>query len=199
MSDPLTAASLAEVETYLQVHPCPACQQGPWRAELPEAMSGVDPRLTVPARCLHCGREQALQFVVRNPQIRPDDPTAPINPDPEPSRIVDLAQWLGLFQTYLEQASRHPDKGQARWLGYRAKLCLGEALKFYDDDDQLPAESAFFSDASRQAYRRHTERFARQRLRDLQARLPSLETMQSRLNLDQRPRPRRRWWQLWRR
>ena len=38
-------------------------------------------------------------------------------------------------------------------------------------------------------------KFTRQRLRDMQARLPSLETMQSRLERDRRPP--KRWWQFW--
>jgi hypothetical protein len=73
------------------------------------------------------------------------------------------------------------EAGQARNMAQRAavrkwyllaRACLDEALKFYDADNDLPPEDAFFSDTSQRQFRDRPAMFARQRLIDLRARRP---------------------------
>ena len=190
----LSARTLNEVRCFFLVQRCGACGKGPLTAPLP-AGGGYRGPLTVAARCQGCHHEQAYDFTVEQAVGSQRPASDVINPTDEPSRIIDLAGWLGLFYMLLTLADRQEAPGR-RLLGHQAALCLGEALKFYGDDE-LPAVSAFFSDESQQAFREHPEKFARQRLRDMQAKLPSLSAMQERLVQDRRA-TRRRWWQFWR-
>ena len=60
----------------------------------------------------------------------------------------------------------------ARQMQIQAGTCLEEALKFYDADNDLPPEDAFFTDAGRRQFREHPESFLRGRLISLRAMLP---------------------------
>ncbi|GAG20851.1 unnamed protein product, partial [marine sediment metagenome] len=120
-----------------------------------------------------------------------------ISPTAEPSKIIDLAQWLSLFYMLAESAAEGDSPVATRRRGYQAALCLAEALKFYGDD-QLPPASAFFTPATAEVFRQHPERFARQRLRDIQAKLPALSTMAGHVDRDEGA-AKKRWWQFWRR
>jgi hypothetical protein len=200
MDAPPIASTLAEIDASFLVRPCPACAQGPWQVTRPESLAHPGTPVEVEATCRHCGHREQFTFRVANPM----DPDLPwqVNPTDEPSRLIDLAGWMGLFYGFLERASRAGDKAESRRLGYKAAVCLAEALKFYGPDDELPGPEAFFTDSGAEAYRRHTEKFARQKLRDMQARLPALDTMESRLARDaeaRRPGPKRKWWQFWKR
>ena len=195
---PLPAHSLAEAHLYLKVTPCGECSKGPW--EVAGEPAGDGDRRTLAARCHHCGAAQEFTFQCDRARAAPgleDLPVEPINPTDQPSRIIDLGQWISLFYHLLESADRTPDKIEARRLGFEAAQCLDEALKFYGDDE-LPARSCFFADASRQAFAEHPEKFARQRLRDMRVRLPDLRAMARRVAEDGRGHPaRRRWWRFW--
>jgi len=193
MDEPLPAKTSNEVRYYLMVTPCDKCGKGPW---IVESNTGGDPRV-VEARCGKCDTVRSFSFVcTEDPADEAADPES-VNPGDEPSRIIDLGQWLSLFYLLVESAAAETSRTEARRAGYRAALCLAEALKFYGDDE-LPPETAFFSPTSREAFREHAEKFARQRLRDMQAKLPSLPKMAQRIARD-REAPRYRWWQLWRR
>ena len=71
-----------------------------------------------------------------------------------------------------EDARSANDRAGARQLQIEAGLCLDEALKFYDDDNDLPPEEAFYSDDSRTRFRDRPGLFARQRLIELRGELP---------------------------
>ncbi|MFP4355878.1 MAG: hypothetical protein ACLFUJ_12205 [Phycisphaerae bacterium] len=194
--DLLTARTIAEAEAWFLVRPCPGCGQGPWQLVRQSTPAPADPRLVMRAGCMQCDHQETVRFAVDQPDL-PEEPWQ-VNPTDQPSELIDLAGWVGLFYGYLDQASRQTDKTRTRKLGYRAAVCLAEALKFYSDDDELPGEEAFFTRRGRRAYHEHTENFARQKLRDMQSRLPALDTMQDRLEQDQARRTRRRrWWQFW--
>ena len=120
-----------------------------------------------------------------------------INLTDRPSRLIDLAQWLGLFYHFLETADRQSAPADIRKMGFYAALCLEEALKFYSDNE-LPPESAFFTPTSQEAFRQHPEKFARQRLKDMRGRLPAIPKMVRRVDMD-RQKAGKRWWQFWRR
>jgi len=202
----LAAHSWAEAHLYLKVTPCEECSRGPWEIQAePEEAGGR----TLRAKCINCGAVK--EFAFQCPPAPAETPTAGeqgpgedlpaerINPTPSPSSIIDAGQWLSLFYLLVETASKIPDRGQARRITFQAALCLDEALKFYSDDDELPPQTALFTEASRQAFASYPERFARQRLRDLRSKLPELRVMAGRLARDAQRATPKRWWQFWRR
>lgn len=192
-----TAHTLNEVRYYLTVTVCPACGKGP--REIDHA-DGPDPdsRLTlVTARCRHCAHEEQLEFLCRYDVPSDGVEAEMINPDTEPSCLIDLAQWLSLFYLLVESAAEDRSPVATRCRGYQAALCLAEALKFYGDDE-LPPRAAFFCEASAEVFHMHLEKFARQKLRDMQAKLPALSVMARRVARDDRS-ARRPWWRFWRR
>ncbi len=202
MDAPLQAHSSTEVHYYLLVTPCPACGKGPWAVSPLSAQTGQ--AVDVAATCRACGHVQTFRFTHSPVEPPVHGEPEPLNPTDQPSRIIDLGQWLALFHLLLAQASRNADKPTARRLGFQAAECLAEALRFYGDD-QLPPPEALWVPTSQAAFRDHPERFARQRLRDQQAKLPSLHTMARRLADDRTraaeartrvERLRRPWWKF---
>jgi len=191
----LESHSLNEVKYYLMVRACAACGKGP-RSLQDGGLSGRrDQTVTAVARCDNCGRTQELSFRYECDVPGEGAEAETINPSPQPSRIVDLSQWLSLFYLLLESTWRAPAGPAVRHNGFRAALCLGEALKFYGDDE-LPPAWAFFSPEGQAAFRDHPEKFARQFLRDMQSKLPSLPKMAQRVDRDNATR-NRSWWQFW--
>lgn len=197
MNAPLKASTLNEVHYYLMVTPCPSCSKGPLGLSfLPEGIRPGQP-FAVKAACAGCS--VASEFHFTTDHELPADPigSQTINPAPSPSRLIDLAQWLSLFHMMLQVASAQAGRADTRRQGYQAALCMAEALKFYDDNE-LPPESAFFHASTLETFGQHPEKFARQRLRDMQAKLPTLGKMAGRLSKDCPERPLRKWWQFWR-
>ena len=150
---------------------------------------------TAAAHCNCCHAEKDFSFACDH--VPPAGDPECINPTDSPSRIIDLGQWLSLHALMLEKAGSADSPAAAHRAGYQATLCLAEALKFYGDDE-LPDKSAFFSHASDLAFQEHPENFARQKLRDMQARLPALHRPRPRTNQKQGEKDRK-WWQLWKR
>lgn len=192
---PLVAHSLAEAYLYLMATPCAACEKGPLKGSDAQRVGhGADLVVRMNVTCSGCGAATALAF--RLPQdLGTDDHggTTVVNPTDDPSCIVDVAQWVTLSRVIAEAAGKETDKVQARHLGLEATLCLEEALKFYDNEDNdLPSPAAFFHDASRRRFREHPEQFSRQRLLSLRGKLPALAVMQSRLS--PKKSPGKRWW-----
>lgn len=104
------------------------------------------------------------------------DPTVgeAINESDEPSRLLDVGQWILLARLLIEDAEREPDRVLARNLRIESGRCLEEAVKFFDDaENDLPPAGAFFCDASRQRFRQAPEQFSRRRLIEMRARLPN--------------------------
>ena len=192
---PLLAHSLAEAYLYLMATPCPACGQGPLRGAGGTEVEPDKPELHVAlsVTCGHCNDKSRLTFCLPHGTGTgaPGTPAC-VNPTTEPSRIIDLGQWLTLFRTIAEAAEREPDKVQARHLGLEAAQCLDEALKFYDDaDNDLPEDDAFWHDSSRERFSDHPEQFARSRLLALKARLPSVAAMTVALSPTEKPKKKR--------
>jgi hypothetical protein len=200
MSDgPLIAHSLAEIYLYLMVTPCPNCGRGPLRGSdaRPAPSSG---RVEVEAVCRSCKHQATLEFA-----LPPEDPAAAgdtssesvpkVNPTDQPSRIIDVGGWVTLFRVITEAAAKTEDKIESRLLAYEAAQCLEEALKFYEDDDELAPDSAFFNEASRRRYRDNPHLLARSRLIDLRAKLPTLDAMERRLKSSRQTR--KTWWRPW--
>ncbi len=153
----------------------------------------------VDAHCGECNQTVVLTFQLADDAPLPDrDDLYPIiNPTDEPSQLLDVGQWITLFRVILEAASKETDKIEARRLGYEAAQCLEEALKFYDDND-LPPESAIFTDATRSRMRDVPHQFSRTHLLSMRAKLPANVTMQR--NITESPQPpqqSRPWWRFW--
>jgi hypothetical protein len=122
--------------------------------------------------------------------------TSQINATDEPSRILDVGQWLVLFQVILTAASKEPDRIEARRLGYEAAQCLEEALKFYADNDAPPAD-ALFTPRSRRRFEQNPESFSRGRLIDMRSKLPTLGHMERQITNPAPRAIRKKWWQVW--
>jgi len=198
MDERLQAHSRREVQYYLMVTPCPACSKGPWLAD---PAGAADPA-EISATCQECGTRQVFHFVAQDLEPAEPDPHVPgieaVNTTEQPSRIIDVGQWLSLFQLFVEAGARESSKFTGRRLGFEAAQCLSEALKFYGDAEAPPPE-ALFTDSSRRAFRDHPDKFARQRLREMREKLPSLNQMTQRLEADRLAEARRPWWKFWRR
>ncbi|MFW6132973.1 MAG: hypothetical protein ACOC8F_03690 [Planctomycetota bacterium] len=196
MDEPLRAHTINEARYWLRVAPCPQCGSGPLRSRVAADAAAGEP-ITVDAECAQCGLRRGYRFVCEHGvgQSAPDAET--INPTDEPSRLIDVAQWLSLFYVLIEAGARERSASATRLAGYRAALCLAEALKFYGEGE-LPPEEAFFSARTLQSFRDHPESFTRQRLQDRRSKLPAMGTMARRVSQD-RPKRRRRWWPFGRR
>jgi len=199
---PLEAHSVAEAHLYLMATPCKLCGTGRTRCGQ-SRLETCDGRtlLVLQTRCETCGFDSEFRFSV------PDGPattseedddlaTARVNPGEEPSRIIDVAQWLVLFRVISEAAAAQADAAECRRLGYEAAQCLEEGLKFYLDDSDLPFPEGLFHERSRQQLRERPEFFARSRLIGLRAKLPTLTEMERRLQSSGDKRARK-WWKLW--
>jgi len=202
-TQPLRIHSVAEAYLLLMVTPCEACGKGPLEAagHEPVDLPGSAGR-RLAATCKACGHEQAFVFdlasVDEDEAGEPSGSALPrINPTDEPSRVIDVAQWLMLFETIVRSADRASDPAESRRLGYEAAQCLEEALKFYPAEGEWPSESAFFHSWTLRRFREHKHLFARTRLVQMRGRLPSLIEMEERLAGESRSR--RRWWAFWQR
>ena len=128
---PLRAHSLAEAYLYVMVSPCESCGGGPLYGGEARGVESGDGSwsTTLPATCGACGATTSTAFQLANrPEEQASDDSACVNPTDEPSRIIDVGQWLTLFRMITEAAAREDDKVQARHLGMEAALCLDEAL-----------------------------------------------------------------------
>jgi len=177
------------------VTPCASCGKGPWEIDTAEGPDPADAQMVIRAHCRQCNTTREFQFVCEL-EIPEGDPES-VNPSAESSRIIDLGQWLSLFYLLVESAAKEDAPTATRRTGYRAALCLAEALKFYGDDE-LPPRSAFFTETSASAFSEHPKKFAKQKLRDMQSKLPPIAKMARRVARDgESPRPK--WWRFWRR
>ena len=162
MDEPLRVHSPREFEFFLEVTPCAKCGHGPLVPISSKARGEVRPGelpTSVRTRCHGC-RAQRTFHVEWTPQF-----------DEQPSEIVDLAQWVGLYFQYADRMDKAPSPAASRTAAGNASECLAEALRFYGTDE-MPPESAFRVDASVAAFENNPATFARTHLRELQAVLP---------------------------
>ena len=193
MEEPLQAHTVNEAHYYLMVTACRECSKGPWTIESPDEPQ-PDGTRTLRAKCKSCQALREFRFACEH-EVPASGPEAEmINPGDEPSRIIDLGQWMSLFYLMVESAAKAPSRPETRRMGYRAALCLAEAMKFYGQQETPPA-TALFSEAGKRAFREHPDSYARGHLRDLQARLPPpIHRGEAQASPS---RPRRPWWRFW--
>lgn len=134
----------------------------------------VEHTATVRVLCQACGEPSEFSFGL--PPDPPSDPAGEleiINPTEEPSRIIDVSQWITLYAVLHEESARASPPTRKRLLELQAGQCLDEALKFFDDEENdLPPPSAFFDDSARDRFRDQPQEFSRQRLINFRASLP---------------------------
>ncbi len=195
-SQPVRVHSVAEAYLVLVVRRCPVCHQGPVHARCDLTKTDAARlRWTLDACCDACGNEERLEF-----RIDPD-PTAEqaasdwINPTDERSRAIDLLGWLTLFRSIHAAYQKEPDKVEARRLAIECAQCLDEALRFYESDNDLPPDDAFFTDEGRRRFRDHPRQFARPRWQHERSRLPTVVFRTH----PGAPHPARPWWRFWKR
>lgn len=193
-SEVVQVHSVAEAYLFLMLVRCRACGKGPLkqRGDLTRATASPGGWL-LQAACSACGVERPLHFAIEPEPTREQARSDRISSTRERSAAIDLLGWISLFQTILGESPKQPDKQTARRLTHEAAQCLDEALKFYDGDDELPDESAFFTDESRRRFRDHPEYFNRSKWRERRLKLPDVHLRSQPLN-----EPRCRWWQFWR-
>lgn len=185
---------MAEARLYLGVLSCSACRGGPLHpvAEVVEAQH-IDSIVRVDCRCASCGHPRSLRFRIDSEWLAERQPPV-LNPGAAPSVLVDVGQWLTIYHTLLDEAARDPDRQAARLRFHQAGLCLDEALKFFESDNDLPPAGAFFAAQTRERALGQPQLFTRQRLLALRARLPNLASSPG---TPPSPAAPRKWWEFW--
>jgi len=203
---PIRVHSVQEEYFYMMVHPC-ACG-GPWHSESEQVEeTDVEVLHHVTATCFKCGKERTFHFRL-DERPGPKDPIRAVNPTDEPSRAVDLAEWLRLAQFYLERIERLSERVEKAQSLLDARQCLEEARKFFGPGDEEPPASALWSRQSRRRAREQAQAFRRSTIDAMLARLPPLERLRQADSIDQktftqavreraRQRVGRTWWQFW--
>ncbi|HSW46926.1 MAG TPA: hypothetical protein VLM89_15295, partial [Phycisphaerae bacterium] len=120
----LAVYSETEARLYFWVARCGRCSGRPMISGPVEAHSGGQ-ILTVPVTCRACGSPELVRFdaggfvwrepnqiCFRLPQESWDAPPLPINPTEDPSRVIDVADWLTLeamIRDRVRQAAEQAD------------------------------------------------------------------------------------------
>ncbi len=190
---PLSAHSILEARLYVMLQVCPECEAGPLEvADQNTEERHIDDVIRLDCACPGCGEKEAYRFRIDSRWAAASEPPL-INPADEPSKLIDVAQWLTLYHTLLARSKEAPDRTASRTEAYQAALCIAEALKFYEPDNDLPPASAFFSDQAREQARAHPAFFARDKLLSLQSGLPDLRASQAVTS----SKSARKWWKFW--
>lgn len=184
------AHSVAEAYLYAKVTACPRCRRGMLTPI--EDLTHDDSAWRLPCECQRCRKSITLRFRIDPQPSRASAQSKVINPTDQPSRAIDLLGWLNLFQQIVTAAGRANDRVAGRELAIEAAACLDEALKFYDENNEMPPPAAFFTDVGKAALRDHPQKFARSKWIDRRMTLPKADTV-TRGTAESRPR-RRRWW-----
>jgi hypothetical protein len=192
-SPALVVNSLAEASLYLMLTRCRSCGE---HVDPVLTRGSSEPgaiRLEVPVVCRACAHPDLVRFDLQRvgaaevamglsgwAEAAARGEAPPINPRPEPSRLIDVAGWCKLHMLLVSAGARArsdapaagADRLAARQMEIQAGQCLEEALKFFEPGEQLPPPGAFFSERSRREFREHPELFLRERLVSLRAALP---------------------------
>ena len=192
---------------YMMVHRC-ACG-GAWLSGS-QRVEETEGRVIhhVAARCHKCRAERTFHFQL-DTHGGPKDPIRQVNPTAEPSRALDVAEWLDLAQFYLGRIDRLDTPTEKSQSLLDARQCIEEALKFYGPGDEPPPDAALWSDASRRKVARKAGLFRRSTIQAMLARIPAVERLRKADSLEQKEFERavrnrakervgRKWWQFWR-
>lgn len=166
--------SVAEAFLCVMVRPCRVCGRGPLNAISEIKRVGASPgSFRLDAQCKSCRSPETLSLEIDPVPSRQGASSNVINPTPHRSEAIDLLGWLTLYRTIVATVKNAPNPAEARRLAAEAAQCLDEALKFYELENELPPQSAFFSEESRQRFADHPDQFARSRWREERLKLPA--------------------------
>jgi hypothetical protein len=194
--------SLIEAHLCAAISPCHACAARGFTVTASRlAPAGAAPPHTLHLACIcaRCESPNELAFDITRVAPRDLHPESVsrlpfiINPTAEPSAVIDVAQWLTLHRMAAGAAETLPDAAVARAVRIEARQCVAEALKHYAPGNDVPPPAAFFTNRSRQRFRDHPDRFARDRLLQLVAALPKPSARPAPELMDARPFGTR-WW-----
>lgn len=194
--EPLIVHSLGEAYLYARVTPCAVCA-GPLDADEARFDHDAERRVvTLEATCRRCdalfereldvtGVNAADFALLQDYRLAGpwEAPSPGLNPTTEASLAIDLAGWLAAFtlvnelaRTALAPGSTSAERAAARRMRLVAGACLEEALKFYEEDNDLPSDEAFFGAEQRRQFWERPELFTRQYVADLRLALASAGT-----------------------
>ncbi len=190
---PLSAHSILEAHLHVMLQVCPKCDAGPLEvAGQNTEEHHIDDVIRLDCACPQCREKAVYRFRIDSRWAAVSDPPT-INPTDEPSKLIDVAQWLTLYHILIARSKEASDRTASRGEAYQAALCIAEALKFYESDNDLPPAPAFFSDQARAQARAHPAFFARDKLLSLQSGLPDLRATQAVTG----SKSARKWWKFW--
>jgi hypothetical protein len=207
---PETAVHLHGVQEeyfYLMVHHC-ACG-GPWMTESQQIEeNGPHPRHRIEARCFKCKSQRTFLFSIDS-QGTSKEPVRQVNPTAEPSRALDVVQWMDLAQFYLGRIERLKTPVEKAQSLLDARQCIEEALKFYAPTDDAPPHTAIWSDDSRKKAAARPETFRRAALVAMLEKIPAMDRLREADKMEQREFEKGvraiakqrvgKWWQFWKR
>ena len=190
---PRLAHSILEAHLYVMLQICPECNAGPLEvADKKTEEHHIDDIIRLDCACPECGEKAVYRFLIDSRWAAASEPPL-INPADPPSKLIDIAQWLTLYHILIARSKEASGPTASRSEAYQAALCIEEALKFYEPDNDLPPASAFFTDQAREQSRAHPAFFARDKLLSLQSGLPDLRATQAVTQADSA----RKWWKFW--
>ncbi len=191
--EPRSAHSILEAHLYVMLQVCAKCDAGSLEVVGRNTEEHhIDDIIRLDCACPGCGEKAACRFRIDSRRAAASKPPV-INPTDEPSQLIDVAQWLTLYHMCIARSKEAPNRTDSRSEAYQAALCIAEALKFYEPDNDLPPAAAFFSDQARQQARAHPAFFARDKLLSLQGGLPDLRATQAVTDSASAPK----WWKFW--
>ena len=163
----LEAHSRDEARQYVALARCRRCRGGPLE---PIEFGPADPKSTtldLTVFCARCGAESQFQFTLLKVSSVAAGGETIFSSFAEPSRILDLADWLTLYALREDAASNAEDRANARNLRLQGTACLKEALKFFGHEPEhqpLPPETAFFREESKARFIQNPQHYARERI-----------------------------------
>jgi len=205
----LVSFSIVERYFYLMTLKCNSCGSGPF--EFVSKEQSPDEKIDIwYVRCRKCQHGRRLMFDRTSLLIETEEFTENqlpiVNPSDNPSRLLDVGQWIAIFQAIISAASQQSDKREIQRLGYEATLALEEAIKFYTQDSDLPPKEAMWTEGTKQQFKEHPEIFERHRILQLREKLPGLKAMQSVIKSEladknsktsKQSQSKKSWWQRW--
>jgi hypothetical protein len=199
--------SVQEEYFYMMVHRC-ACG-GAWLGQEQKVETNGPPlRHRIEAACSGCKTNRTFRFELAAPP-NPAGAVREINPTAEPSRALDVAEWVDLAFFYMGRIPRLTQPLDRAQSLLDARQCLEEALKLYPPDAEAPPADALWSDASRAKVAARPAAYRRSALQGMLAKLPPMDRLrmadkmeQKEFNKAVKALARHRtgpWWQFWKR